>query len=611
MNHNITDRTVRFLNRNKEKQIIAPRNNIYWKNMVSASSIRNYMLGDTLVDYIKELKLVTHELDEFTKHIMQAGNDFESELLSLLVSKGIKITKVANNHYDSKNYDKYLETINLMKHGENIIYQGVLINESNHTYGMPDIIIRSDYINKLFDYNVISDTEANLGSKKLGTNWHYKIIDIKHSTLHLDCTGVYIHNNGNIPAYKGQVLIYTEALNKIQGDFNKMGFIWAKKYEYTSDGTKKVITNFLTKLGTIDYNDRDLDYVDKTMGAIDWMLDVRKNASKWKLDTSSLSTMKKELFPNMNVISDSCYMKFKKEFAHKIGDITLLWNCGPKERVIAHSKGIYSIYDPKLSAETLELKNITGCIVDKMLSINRMKNNFLPEKFSAEKNYWQEINNENGSVDTMEFSIDFETFSANYDSTIKNGIVCEDNPSYVFLIGIYYVIQDTTNYVSFVLKNKTRESEVELFNEFYDYINSMLFLYKKKNAKFYHWTSAETTNYNYFKSKHTSHFFNDMNLSFYDLSRVFKTEPIVIKGAYNYSLKTVVRALHGMGYIKTSWDETNKCGDGLTAMFQANKLYDMMEPDNTIMDDIISYNKVDCSSVWELLEFLRNNSINN
>jgi hypothetical protein len=339
------------------------------------------------------------------------------------------------------------------------------------------------------------------------------------------------------------------------------------------------------------------------MSAIEWMQDVRMNASKWKIDTNNLANMKKELFPNMNVTSDSYYIKIKKEIAHMIGDITLLWNCGIKERMIAHSKGIYSIYDPKLSAEIMGLKNITGCIVNKMLSINRIKTNFLPEKISAEKIYWQKKNN-----DTMEFTIDFETFSANYDSTIKNGIICEDNPSYVFMIGIYYVIQDTINYVSFVLKKKTPEAELELFNEFYDHINNILSLYKKKNAKFYHWTLAETTNYNYFKNKHPSYNFNDMHLNFYDLSRVFKAEPIVIKGAFNYSLKTVVRALHKLGYIKTSWDENNKCSDGLTAMFLANKLYDMMEPDNSIMNDIIQYNKVDCSSVWELLEFLRNNS---
>jgi len=629
--NNITKRTARLLNRNA-RQTSESRINIYWKNMISASSIRNYMLGDTLVDYLKETKLVTQDFDEFTKHIMMTGNIFESELISYLISKGVTITKVANNYYDSRSYDKYLETIELMKQGANIIYQGVLINTTNHTYGMPDIIIRSDYINKLFGYNVISNAEANLGSKKLGTQWHYKIIDIKHSTVHLDCTGVYINNNDNIPAYKGQVYIYTDALNKIQGNINMKGFIWGRKYEYISNGTKNVITNFLTKLGTIDYNDRDSDYIDMTESAIEWMRDVRMNATKWKLDTDNLANMRKELFPNMTVNSDSCYMKFKKEMAHTIGDITLLWNCGMKERKIAHSNGIYSIYDPKLSAEIMGLKNMTGCIVNKMLSINHMKTNFLPEKISVEKSYWQEKDS-----NTMEFTIDFETFSANYDSTIKAGVVCEDNPSYVFMIGIYYVTPNSNlvkseqsslvkseqsslvkseqsslvkseQYKSFVLKDKTRESELELFNEFYNYINNTLFLYKKKSAKFYHWTSAETTNYNYFKNKHTSHYFNDMHFSFYDLSRVFKAEPIVIKGAYNYSLKTVVRALHKMGYIKTTWNENNKCGDGLTAMFQANKLYDMMEPDNSIMDDIIQYNKVDCSSVWELLEFLRNNS---
>jgi predicted RecB family nuclease len=54
----------------------------------------------------------------------------------------------------------------------------------------------------------------------------------------------------------------------------------------------------------------------------------------------------------------------------------------------------------------------------------------------------------------------------------------------------------------------------------------------------------------------------------------------------------------------------NQCGDGLTAMFLASQYYDMQESerDDKIMNDIIEYNKVDCSSVSELLEFLRNHS---
>ena len=619
MKHNITERTERLLNRNKVKQTITKQPSakqtitlpsIYWKKMVSASSIRNYMLGDTLVDYLKEMKLVTPEFDAFTQHIMMAGTDFESELLALLKSKGIQFTQIANHHYDSRNWDKYLETIEAMKCGDNIIYQGVLINTSNNTFGMPDIIIRSDYINKLFGYNVISDEEASLGSPTLGTSWHYKIIDVKHSTIHLDCTGVYINNNDNIPAYKGQVYIYTEALNRIQGINIMKGFIWGKKYEYTADGMKNVNTNFLTKLGTIDYNDRDSDYVDRTNRAIEWMRDVRLNSHKWKLDTDNLSTIKSELFPNMNFISDSCYMKFKKELAHKIGDITLLWNCGIKERLIAHSRGIYSIYDSRLSAEMMGMKEDSRMaeIVNKMLAINKngkAATNFLPNTFSADENNWLETNS-----NTMEFSIDFEFCAHTYDSTIKDGNINEYNPSYIFMIGIHYVIEGTEYYKSFVMKEKTKDSEKEMYDMFYDYIKGMMFLYKKDIAKFYHWYPAETKCYNEFKNKHKSHDFCDENFIFYDLSRVFTKQPIIINGVYNYKLKTVVRALHNMGYIKTSWDDMNQCGDGLTAMFLASQYYDMpkSERDDKIMNDIIEYNKVDCSSVSELLEFLRNHS---
>jgi hypothetical protein len=619
MKHNITERTERLLNRNKVKQTITKQPSakqtitlpsIYWKIMVSASSIRNYMLGDTLVDYLKEMKLVTPEFDEFTKHIMMAGTDFESELLALLDSKGVQFTKIANNHYDSRSGDKYFETIEAMKRGDNIIYQGVLINTSNNTYGMPDLIIRSDYINKLFGYNVISDEEASHGSPTLGTPWHYKIIDIKHSTIHLDCTGVYINNNDNIPAYKGQVYIYTEALNRIQGINIMKGFIWGRKYEYTANGMKNVITNFLTKLGTIDYNDRDSFYVNRTNQAIEWMRDIRLNSHKWKLDTDNLANMRKELFPNMNVISDSCYMKFKKELAYKIGDITLLWNCGIDERTIAHSRGIYSIYDSRLSAEMMGLKDNSNTtkVVNMMLAINKIgkaATNFSPNTFSAEENNWLEKDS-----NTMEFSFDFETCAHTYDSTIKGGNINEYNPSYIFMIGVYYVIDGIEYYKSFVMKEKTNESEKEMYDMFYDYIKSMMFLYKKNNAIFYHWSPAEIKCYNEFKNKHKSHDFCDENFKFYDLSRVFTKQPIVIKGAYNYKLKTVVRALHGMGYIKTSWDDMNQCGDGLTAMFLASQYYDMQESerDDKIMNDIIEYNKVDCSSVSELLEFLRNHS---
>jgi hypothetical protein len=63
-----------------------------------------------------------------------------------------------------------------MRNGEPIIYQGVLHNYENNTYGLPDLIVRSDYINKLMNYQVIDKEEEIKPAIKLGTNFHYKVI---------------------------------------------------------------------------------------------------------------------------------------------------------------------------------------------------------------------------------------------------------------------------------------------------------------------------------------------------------------------------------------------------------------------------------------------------
>ena len=200
-----------------------------WGNMVAASTIRNYMLNDPLIDFLKEYNInslsdvpsripnsksnVNYNIDIFTKHIMGAGVEFENELIEL-IKKSHKVVKVAD-FIHSKKPEKFEETINLMKQGVPIIYQGVLHDYENKTFGIPDLIVRSDYINKLMGYNVISDEEAKFGSPKLKTPFHYKIIDIKHSNIPLRADGLHILNSESIPAYKGQIYIYTIALNKV------------------------------------------------------------------------------------------------------------------------------------------------------------------------------------------------------------------------------------------------------------------------------------------------------------------------------------------------------------------------------------------------------------
>ena len=345
---------------------------------VSASSIRNFMLNDPIIDYLKEYnpkhvnirnkkqnkkqnKKLIKKQDNFTDFILNAGIEFEEELINIL-KKDHEIIKVAD-YTESRNISKFKETINLMKKGVPIIYQGVLHNSDNNTFGLPDLIVRSDYINKLLKYQVISDEESKIKSPLLKTNFHYKIIDIKHSTIQLRSDGLHILNNDNTPAYKGQVYIYTQALNKVLGININKAFIWGKKYSYESCNIKYNITNYLNKLAIIDYDNIDSEYIEKTNDGIQWIKSLRSEGSTWTL--SSLPS-RSELYPNMKNDKDSEYHSIKRKISEDIGEITQVWNCGYKKRILAHSKGVYSWRDPKFNSKLINIGNTkNGLVIDK------------------------------------------------------------------------------------------------------------------------------------------------------------------------------------------------------------------------------------------------------
>ena len=137
----ITPRSERY-NKRKCTQLDtsnkkSKRNNqpIDWNYMVSASSTRNYLLHDPLIDYLNEYNITSLDKipgakprnndtiisienknktnDIFVNYIMNAGVEFENELIKI-IEKSHKVITVAN-YRDSKNIEKYKETIELMK----------------------------------------------------------------------------------------------------------------------------------------------------------------------------------------------------------------------------------------------------------------------------------------------------------------------------------------------------------------------------------------------------------------------------------------------------------------------------------------------------------------
>lgn len=71
-----------------------------------------------------------------------------------------------------------------MQRGERVIYQAALRDAVTRTYGVADFLMRSDELHRLFP-NASTAQEASIPAPDLGgVPWHYRVIDIKYTTLH-------------------------------------------------------------------------------------------------------------------------------------------------------------------------------------------------------------------------------------------------------------------------------------------------------------------------------------------------------------------------------------------------------------------------------------------
>ena len=368
--------------------------------MVSASKVRNYLLNDTLVDWLNEYNVTSidsdiskvkpnskssvnsyrenYNVDEFTRHIMEQGNIFEKEVIKIL-GKKVKIVQ-ASESFQAREIRNFNYTKKLMKEGVPVIFQAVLHDYENSTYGCPDLLVRSDYLNNIFNQELLSADELKHKNVILGKDYYYVVVDIKHSTLHFNVDFTTLRNRDSVPAYKGQLYIYNEALAKIQGYNPMKAFILGKTWSWKQQSG----TNFMEKLGTIDYDGFDSNYVQQTHDAINWILRVRNEGHEWKL--LPLPSIP-ELYPNMNNERDGGWKHLKNELSKSINEITALWMCGVKNRIIAHGNNIFSYKDKECCSSLLGFKsgNVSETL-DKIIEINR--NDFkqvIPEKVSISK----------------------------------------------------------------------------------------------------------------------------------------------------------------------------------------------------------------------------------
>lgn len=569
-------------------------NNICWEKMVSASSIRNFLLKDTLSDWLKYYHIIDvnqtyprkniftktirkhkNKNNAFLNFIMDQGNEFEKLVYEKLSNK-YNCIKVAES-YQARDVKKFEYTIECMKKGYDIIYQSVFHDYKNNLYGCPDLLVRSDKIKEIFNCEYVDDFK----SSKLGLDYHYVVIDIKHSTISMAANGINITNGNQIPAYKGQIYVYNKILGEIQGYEPRYGYILGKRYEFKNYD----ICDFMNKIAVIDFLDYDKKYIDEVQDAIKWIIRVRDDGKNWKLlPRPSIP----ELYPNMKVNN---FSNIKEKLNNEIGEITGIWNCSIKNRENCHKRKIYSWKDEDCNSETLGFKKSKRAkIVDNIIDINRneSKNINLDELFA--------YNWDNFSENKKEFYLDFETVDKNMNKLTGK------SDQFIFMIGIGWEDKGKWMFKCFHLDNLTNRDERNMLYDFFKFLKDKEKEYKSESVLI-HWTKAEPQFLKRSCEKYNMNL-NYKNVQFFDMYDLFVDNFISIKGCFNYSLKNVARSMFNNRMIDTSWDKDNVCSNGLNAMYYALQYYNKKE-DFNIMKSIINYNEIDCNVMYDILKYIR------
>jgi hypothetical protein len=443
--------------------------------------------------------------------ILEQGNQFETAVMAYLrQSFPNKIEQIAMNHHDIRQEQKADDTLTAMKRGVPFIYQAVFHDHEYNTYGSPDLLVRSDYLEKFIGKIPLS--KADIGRKALKLKkrgqrrapaYHYVVVDIKYSTLHFRADGVCLLNNGSVPAYKSQMYIYHRALAKLQGYNPKYTFLLGRNWTHTKCGKKTNGTGCFERLGAIDFRAVDRSFIERSNEAVAWIRRLRVEGAGWDVYPKPSVP---ELYPNMSNKNDAPWHNKKKEIAEKINEITSVWYCGTKHRKRALEEGVDEWTDSKCTPEVMGFKKRKkddekprlGDIIGEILDINRQDEDLLRPEF-IKNNYrnWQ-------SLDTdvinrpIELFVDFETVHSAAASAAESSVDGSvhsifgrlrrlsrgdtANNDMIFIIGCGWIETEydlngfghrVWKYERFVAQELSFRSERKMMNEFYDHVANL------------------------------------------------------------------------------------------------------------------------------------------
>ncbi len=593
---------------------VLPSTQEEWNGWVSASKTRNYLLDDPQLDwlgqygqvhgYTRDDRLPDYDprLD-FTAFIFRQGNAFEAGVLAHLRGR-TDITEISRGPQDIRQYASVEATFRAMCQGAPVIYQGVLFDAESQTYGAPDLLVRSDVLGGLFPKVDIAD--AALPAPDLpGSRWHYKVVDIKFTTLHLNASNE-LANGGSAPAYKGQLFLYNQALGKLQGYTSPHSYLLGRGWVQDVKGGERG-TSCMELLAPVPQSaeaKRSGPLAVRVAEAVKWVRRLRAEGDKWDiLPTPTVA----ELWPNMTNQEDAPWHNARRKIAGDLKELTLLWQVGVAKRTATHLAGLTSWTDPTCTAEMLGVTGkSSGPVLQAILDINHAQTGpaVVPAKVHASEEVWRDP--------PLAFYVDFETVGDLADDF--RHIPERGGDNLIFMIGCGHLEDGEWRFSCFTATALSEAAEATIIEQWLAHMEAtrQRLTPDVPAPPVIHWSSAETSfyenSYNAATQRHPEQRWPSPNW-FDFLGRVMRAEPVVVRGALGFGLKTVARAFRQHGLIQTNWGDS--LADGLSAMVAAWWCQEEAERtdcsliDLRLMQEVAEYNEIDCKVMMEIVQYLR------
>ena len=344
-------------------------------------------------------------------------------------------------------------------------------------------------------------------------------------------------------------------LNNIQNIVQDQVLILGRRYKKNDIIFKKELLGI--------YNCDNLKIEEKGKRGIEWLKELREDGINWNI----LNPNRWELYPNMCNKYDYGWKKYKKQLANVNNELTSIWRIGINKRKEFHQNGIMKWNYLRKNDVEEHLYEIIKINKSRKNKIANMVNN-LPQKEKT-------------------FFVDFETvcdLSVPDDSNYSQSII--------YIIGCGYAEDNKWKFKSFKIKNFSKNEEKRIIVEWYNFMNSF-----NKEYNVYHWTNAEVT---FLKKAVNRNNIRGINIEFFDLYKYFLKNKIVVKGSFNYSLKSIAKAFYNNGLINTNWEDNDI--DGLIASLYG--WLELTENNTRYSQDIIYYNEIDCKVLYEIFKLI-------